>query len=292
ERSLPRITGFDDITTNLGELQNRGFELTLNSVNVNNNSFSWRSDLVFSLNRNKIKRLFGDYEEVEINGELVSREVSDIGNEWFIGQGIDRVWNYDITGVWQASEAGEAAEYSLLPGDYKAVDVNGDGVFSPLEDKQFIGWRQPRYRLGLRNEFTFFNNFSASVFIRADLGHVGSIDNFKHNSSNLYDRRGMRSVPYWTLDNPSDRYGSLTTASSAFGGGYSLFFPKSFVRIQDLTLAYTFPSSAIQQIALSNLRIFGSVRNLYSFDQWEDWDPESGGSPMPRTFNLGFNLTF
>jgi TonB-linked SusC/RagA family outer membrane protein len=290
-RNLPRITGFDDITTNLGELENRGFEFTLNSVNMNKNNFSWRSDFVFSLNRNKIKRLFGDFEEVEVDGEMVTREVSDIGNEWFIGEALDRVWNYDIVGVWQEDEADEANVYGLSPGDYKAVDVNGDGVYSTLEDKQFIGWRQPRYRIGLRNDFTFFTNFSASVFIRADLGHQGSIDDFKHGSSSIYDRRGMRAVPYWTAANPSNRYGSLTVASGAYGGGYDLFFPRSFVRIQDLTLSYNLAGNTLQRTKLSSLRIFGSIRNLYSFDNWEDWDPESGGSPMPRTFTVGLNLT-
>lgn len=291
ERSLPRITGFDDITTNLGELENRGFEFTLNTVNASNNNFNWKSDIVFSLNRNKIKSLFGDFEEVEIDGEVVRREVSDIANEWFIGEALDRVWNYDITGVWQEDEEDEAAVYGLSPGDYKAVDVNQDSIYSALEDKQFIGWRQPRYRLGLRNNFTFFNNFSASVFIRADLGHIGSIDDFRHESSSLYDRRGMRAVPYWTADNPSNQYGSLTVASGAYGGGYDVYFPRSFVRIQDVTLSYTLPETTAQRMQLSNMRIFGSIRNLYSFDQWENWDPESGGSPMPRIFTVGLDIT-
>ncbi len=124
------------------------------------------------------------------------------------------------------------------------------------------------------------------------IGHIGSIADFKHGSSSLYDRRGMRAVPYWTADNPSNKYGSLTAVSSSFGGGYDLFFPRSFVRIQDLTLAYTLAGTTIQRTQLSNLKIFGSIRNLYSFDQWESWDPESGGSPMPRTFSIGLNLTF
>src|SRR5690606_12213731 len=53
-RLLPRVTGFSNITSNLGELQNRGFELTLNTKNINRPSFQWNSGLVFSLNRNKI----------------------------------------------------------------------------------------------------------------------------------------------------------------------------------------------------------------------------------------------
>ncbi|WP_219822837.1 SusC/RagA family TonB-linked outer membrane protein [Parapedobacter indicus] len=292
QRNLPRITGFDDITTNLGELENRGIELGITTENINRESFQWRSNLVFSLNRNKIKRLFGDFEEVEIDGEIVRREISDISNQWFIGQPIDRVWDYEITGVWQESEAEEANLYGLLPGDYKAVDVNGDKVYSTLVDKQFIGWRQPRYRIGLRNDFTFLRNFSASIFIRADLGHIGSIAEFKHNNTELYDRRGMRAVPYWTAANPSNKYGSLTASAAPYSGGYNLYFPRSFVRIQDFTVSYKLPAKIIQKGNLTNTRIFGAVRNLYSFDQWEDWDPESGGSPMPRIYSFGLDVTF
>lgn len=291
-RNLPQVTGFDNITTNLGKLENRGLELTLNSVNMTTNNFIWKSDFVFSLNRNKIISLFGDYEEVEVNGEIVEREVSDIANQWFIGEALDRVWNYDITGVWQVDEADEAQSYGLSPGDYKAVDVNGDGSYTTLEDKQFIGYSQPRYRLGFRNNFNFLQNFSASIFIRADLGHIGGVSSFLHNSSNLYDRLGMRAVPYWTEANPSNQYGSLTATSGAYGGGYNLYFPRSFVRIQDLTLSYNIPSDILQKMRLDNLRLFGSVRNLYSFDKWENWDPESGGSPMPRVYSMGLNVTF
>lgn len=292
QRNLPRITGFDHITTNLGELENRGLELALTTGNINKENFRWTSNLIFSLNRNKIKRLFGDFEEVEVNGKLIRREISDISNQWFIGEAIDRVWDYDIVGVWQEDEAEKAKEYGLSPGDYKAVDVNEDGVYSTLVDKQFIGWSQPRYRIGLRNDFTFLKHFSASLFIRADLGHIGSIGEFKHSNTELYDRRGMRAVPYWTADNPSNKYGSLTASPAPYSGGYNLYFPRSFVRIQDFTLSYRLPETIIQRRKLTNMRVFGSIRNLYSFNQWEDWDPESGGSPMPRVYSIGLDVTF
>ena len=68
----------------------------------------------------------------------------------------------------------ESAGYDLEPGDFKAVDVNGDGKYIDLQDKQFIGYDAPRYRIGLRNDVTFLKNFTASVFVRADLGHIGS----------------------------------------------------------------------------------------------------------------------
>src|SRR5699024_10778953 len=170
-RNLPQITGFNNITANLGELQNRGFEFELNTNNINSEDFSWNSDFVFSFNRNEIKELHGDYGQFTLLNEMHEGEIPDFANDWFPGQAIDVVWDYDITGVWQEDEAEEAAEYGARPGDYKAVDVNNDGNYTELEDKQFIGHRQPRYHLGLRNEFSY-KNFSASVFLRSALGHI------------------------------------------------------------------------------------------------------------------------
>src|SRR5690606_16982400 len=103
-------------------------------------------------------------------GEEKSGELPDFTNGWFPGQDIDVVWNYDIIGIWQSNEAEEARKYNMNPGDYKGIDVNDDNKFIDLDDKQFIGYETPRFLHGLRNDFAFLKNFTASVFIRADLG--------------------------------------------------------------------------------------------------------------------------
>lgn len=297
-RLLPEITGFTNITSNLGELGNRGFEMNLTSVNISKSNFTWRSNLAFSLNRNKIKSLFGDYEEVEIDGEIVRREVPDYSNEWFPGEAIDRVWNYDVLGIWQLDEADEANVYRLRPGDFKARDVNNNGVYEALEDKMFIGYLQPRYRIGFRNEFTFLNNFSASIFVRADLGHLKEFAaGLRRGGSDTFDRRNTSDFPYWSPENPTNDFARINTNENVFGGGIMIYKPGSFVRIQDVSLSYNLPATLSNRLRVNNARVFTSVRNLYSFDKWPGWDPESGNNssghnlPMPRIYTLGVNLS-
>lgn len=290
-RLLPRITGFSNVTSNLGELQNTGFELTLNTVNMDRKNFGWRSGLVFHFNRNKITKLFGDYEEVEVDGKMVRREVPDYSNEWFPGEAIDRVWNYDILGIWQVGEEEEASVYRSVPGDIKARDLNGDGVYEALDDKVFIGYREPRYRAGLRNDFTFFKYLTASIFLRAELGHIGSFSQALHRGSETYHQRNAYAIPYWMPENPINDFPRLNVNENIFGGGIMVYKPRSFVRIQDVTLSYEFPRGAAGRIGLNSLRVFGAVRNLHSFDNWPGWDPESGHSPMPRTYSLGVELS-
>lgn len=290
-RLLPEITGFTSITSNLGELGNRGFELAVSSVNLSRANFSWKSSLVFSLNRNKIKQLFGDYEEVEVNGQTVRRELPDYTNEWFPGEPIDRVWNYRILGMWQEEERAQAQEYRLQPGDIKAEDLDGNGMYEALIDKQFIGYTAPRYRVGLRNEFGFLKSFSASIFLRADLGHLGAFqDGLRRGGNDTYDRRNAQDFPYWTPENRLMEFPRLNANTNVFGGGIMMYKPMSFLRVQDVSLAYQVPASLLRSIRVENLRVYASARNLFTFTKWPGWDPESGVNPMPQVFSMGLKF--
>ncbi|WP_236977211.1 SusC/RagA family TonB-linked outer membrane protein [Membranihabitans maritimus] len=291
-RLVPEISGYQSVTANLGELSNIGFELTVNSFNIDNENFQWNSNFVFSLNRNKIVELFGDVGTYTLEGEEITGEIPDYSNEWFPGHAIDHIWNYDILGIWQLDEADEASRYRLVPGDFKATDVNDDGKYEALQDKQFIGYSRPRFRLGLRNQFTFFKNWQANIFIRGDLGHMGSFSQgLRSGGIDTYDRRNTYKTPYWSPSNPINDFPSLTNNASVYGGGLGFYKPLSFVRIQDLSISYSFPEELTNVLKSQNIRMSAAVRNLYSFDKWPGWDPESLDEPMPRTFTIGLNIT-
>jgi TonB-linked SusC/RagA family outer membrane protein len=287
-RQLPEFTGFRSITTNLGELENRGMDFTLNTVNVSKPNLTWRSSLVYSMNRNKIVELFGDTEIID----GVEVKAPDYNNHWFPGRAIDVVWDYELAGIWQLNEESIAAEYGLLPGDYKAVDVNGDSQYDALVDKQFIGHTRPRHRLGLRNDVSFLKNFTASVFLRADLGHIKEFDAATHEWS-TYDRRNYWNIPYWTPTNGENEYPRLNEVRGQFGGGLRVFKPASFVRVQDVSVTYNVPGNVYGGLGINNVRVFVSARNLFTFTKWPGFDPEpaSGMHAMPKTYTVGFNVS-
>lgn len=108
QQRLPYFSGFSSIYTNLGEIQNNGIELTLNSVNIDQKNFRWTSSLTFSYNANKIKHLYYDY---DANG--VERD--DTSNGWFIGKSVGEIWDFEVEGTWQVSEAAEAALSHQVP---------------------------------------------------------------------------------------------------------------------------------------------------------------------------------
>lgn len=291
-RQLPRITGFTSITSNLGELENQGFEMTVHTVNISSSNFNWRSDFVFSLNRNKIVSLFGDTGEYTLLGESRSGELPDFSNEWFPGKAVDIVWNYDVIGVWQMEEAEEAAVYNMSPGDFKAVDVDEDGRYIDVRDKKFIGYTSPRYRLGFRNDFSY-KNFSASIFIRADLGHLLPFNEALQGTLS-HDRRNYNRgpMPYWTPENRNNEYARLRPIHSSYGGGLNIYKPASFARIQNLSLSYSLPTDIANRLQLNRMSIYLTAQNIFTLDHdipW--WDPESRMSPMPKTYTVGIDIS-
>jgi outer membrane cobalamin receptor len=136
-RQLPNITGYSSVMSNMGQVNNTGFEVTLNSVNLSSQNFTWTSELGLSHNKSKIIHLYGNYTTDPVTGE--QKEVDDITNEWFIGHAIDEIWDYRTLGIWQVAESDQAKAFSRSVGDYKLEDLNGDGKYTN-DDKQFLGY--------------------------------------------------------------------------------------------------------------------------------------------------------
>jgi TonB-linked SusC/RagA family outer membrane protein len=273
-RSLPNVTGYDDIWTNLGEVVNRGLELSMSSANVVGEEFSWRSDLTFSLNRNEIKSLYGTGED-------------DRGNGWFIGKSLSRIYDYEVLGVWQQDEAEEAAKYGKEPGDFKLRDVNGDGNLTPLEDKVFQGNTKPRYRIGLGNDFSY-KNFSASAQITAHLGQFAAHDVHKH-AGFTYGRFNQYDYPYWTPDNPTNEWARL--GSAAGSPPFSYWENTSFVRLQNVSLSYRIPDRYASRLSAEGFRVFLNARNVFTLTGYDGNDPETL-EYTPRLYTAGLNLSF
>jgi hypothetical protein len=160
ERSLPIMTGYTSVWTNLGEVNNRGIELTLNTVNLRTKQFEWRTDFVFSTNRNKIVHLYGS----DVDGD--GKEDDDLGNRWFIGRPVNIFYDYVFDGIYQK---GDVLPSGYQPGFAKFRDLNGDGKVEAANDRTIVGQAEPKYRWGLTNTFSY-KGFQFSAFINAMSG--------------------------------------------------------------------------------------------------------------------------
>ena len=296
-RSLPNVTGFSNVMANLGEVQNKGIEIALNSRNMESKNFSWRSALIVTANRNKIIHLYGPVNELDDNGNIIGKtEPDDPSNGWFIGRDIEVVWDYKVLGVWQEEEKDAAAKYGVKPGDFKIEDVDKNGNYTDA-DKQFLGFRSPRIRWTLRNEFTIYKNIDFSFMIYSNWGHLRTFNwaknapNGSTDPGNIFpDKSSYYKLPYWTPENRINDYAANNSGSG--GAVYNVYRKASFIRLNNIALSYKLPKSIVQKAYIENLRINFTVSNAAVFaPDWGLWDPQNTG-PTPRNYTLGLNVTF
>ncbi|MEJ7830423.1 MAG: TonB-dependent receptor, partial [Segetibacter sp.] len=288
-RTLPIVSGFTNRLDNLGEVQNRGIELTLNTLNIKSQNFSWRSNINFVINRNKVVHLYGPVPVFDATGKVIGQtERDDISNRWFIGHDLDEIWDLKVLGVWQVSEAAEAAKFGVKPGDFKIEDVNGDGKFSD-EDRQFQGFRTPRFQWSLRNEFTILRNFDFSFMLYSNWGQKDDYNQAKNNAG-FQDRQNSYIRPYWTPENPINDYARLFSDNGS--ANFSVYRNASYIRLSTIALAYTVPSDLLNRAKIQGLKIYMNVNNAAIYQpNWTFWDVEYGNTPPPRYYSVGINLT-
>jgi hypothetical protein len=135
------------------------------------------------------------------------------------------------------------------------------------------------------NSFNLFNGLEVSFQLRSYLGHLDRINELKHSS--YYDRINHYDTPYWTPDNPLDKYARLSSISSP--GTFNVWRSASFVRLQDVSLAYRLPKEITDRLSLTSARFYLNFNNVYSFDTWDMWDPETN-DPTPMISTLGVSI--
>ena len=297
-RSLPSVVGFSSILVNLGEVQNKGIEIALNTVNYESKNLTWKSSLGWWKNRNTINHLYGATPDYDATGKQIgSSEKNDLTNNWYIGHSISSVYNYAIDGVWQVSEAATAAKFGYKPGDFKLHDTNGDGQYT-IADKQFLGETTPKYSFNIRNDFRIYKNFDFSFTLYAKIGQLTAFSEATNSllggGNVFYDRANFYRLPYWTPSNPINDFAGI---ASNVGGpvSWSVYRPSSFVRLSNMSLGYNVPSDLAKKWKMDALKFYFNVVNAHVFTNWMYFDPENrnGGtsSPTPYNVNFGLNLT-
>ena len=294
DRSLPGFTGYTDIVTNLGQVNNEGFEFSLNTVNIRNKNFTWSSTFGLSHNKNTIKHLYYRYEDVlnEVGEVVGSKEVDDVNRGWFVGKDISAIWDHEFIGIWQEDEAEEAAKYGQQPGDAKVRDVNGDYKITQ-EDKVFLGQETPKFRWSFRNEFTLFRNWDISLNLYSQMGHKQSTTEYLNFFDNLGDYSNTYKREYWTPENKSNSYARLKSTRPSNINPKKVI-NKGFIRLENISVSYRVPQQFARKLMAKEISIYGTVRNVavWAFDkEWDYWDPETKGL-LPRTFTFGASITF
>lgn len=300
---LPRTTGFSTFLRNIGSVENRGLELTLNSANLTG-QFKWNMGGNITFNRNKVLAL-GPGETFRLapgtgDGHLQITNSSILQ----VGQPVGVFFGLKTDGIYQTGDQiipGSNSFGSTAPGDIRYVDSNGDGIVNN-SDRTIIGNPQPDFFFGFTNNFSY-KNLDLAVFFQGTHGN----DVWNVNSHELYRNDGATNnsrevLNRWRPDTPSDYWPSAKTRPFVLSDRH--IEDASFLRLRNVTLGYNLPTSTLGLKWLRSLRVYAQAQNLLTITNYSGFDPEvnslgqnpvgigidRGSFPMARTYTFGINL--
>ena len=305
---VPLSSGYATVLQNIGGVENKGFEVGLTTENIKTENFAWNSNIVFSLNRNKVTEIGNGVNEffpVVPNGSLLQQQPVIVK----VGLPLGSFWGYKTNGIFQTQE-----EVNTQPkinslantkvGDRKYVDTNGDGVITAL-DKGNLGTSQPKFVGSFSNTISY-NDFDLNFsFQGAYGGKIFNALNQQLEISTLGTNAASTLNDRWTPTNPSNE---IPRASSSPLGIVSERYVEdaSFLRLKLITLGYTLPKSVSKKLGTKSVKFYISAENLITWTKYTGYDPEVssyeqnnlypgidfGSYPNSKTFISGLNVTF
>jgi TonB-linked SusC/RagA family outer membrane protein len=314
--SMPRTSGVGSYMANIGETQNKGFELTLNGVILDDcNGWTWDAGINLYANRNKLLK-------------LNSGQTQDVNNQWFVGHPIDVIYDYKNIGLWQDGDPylnilEPAGNVGMIKAEYTG-EFNPDG--SPVrainsDDRQVMSV-EPNFQGGFNTQVAY-KGFDLSMV--GGFKNGGTLLSTIHASAGFLNmmtgRRGNIKVDYWTPENTDAKYpkpNGLMSGDNPKYGSTMGYFDASYLKVRTISLGYNFKPEWLNAIGISKLRAYFTVQNpfvLFSpFNKESGMDPETNtkgneniavesdvtdrllvigtNTPTTRNYLFGINITF
>ena len=288
DRTIPVMAnGLKSMKATMGQVDNWGIEVNLSTVNIRNKDLEWTSGLTFYLNRNKLAELYGDGKD-------------DINNQLFIGKSLGAIYGYKNIGIVQEDDTEYMEANGAKPGDVKFANLDGseDGKIT-ADDRTILGYTKENFRMSLSNTLRYKNFELYALFtgIFGGNGYGRSVNLYAYRTTSDSSWDNNLNHEWWTPENKSNKYPSVTYTD----GRYTPVQNYGFVRLQDLSLSYTFRQPWVTKMGISNLKVYAAAKNVFTITGWDGGDPEirqtvgtgyDYGYPLSRTFSFGVNLSF
>lgn len=308
-------SGFNTVWSNIGNIENKGFEIELNTRNLTG-QFTWNTSFNLAYNKNIVK-------SIGVDNTPVYSGQDNSSNVLMVGKAINTYYMYDAIGIWKNQQ--EIDDYStthggkpitfegkrIEPGDIRYKDVNNDGIFDKENDRTYLGSPTPKFTYGMTNTFTY-KSFDFSILLTAQTG--GKIYGL---IGRAIDRPGMGAAnnvlghwrkAWWSEDEPGNgKTPYILSSTTGTTVDSRWLYSSDYLRIKNITLGYKIP---ISPRYISHARAYISVENLAKWDNYYGgYSPEAAnngsgpggqsalgldysGYPIPRIVTLGINITF
>jgi len=298
---------------NVGSIRNRGLEITLNTVNIDKKGFQWRSNIIFSMNRNKVIEMDSDNSDLMQSLQIGSDNTNVTKTQ--VGHPIGEFWGYKVIGMFNEPtdfyykdangnvkmvaldlESNETIGKSgVWLGDYRFADLNGDGYITN-DDQTVIGNPEPKFTWGFGNTFSWKGidlsiQFSGSYgndvinYNRRWLEMTGSQRNLLTTVQDYarvekIDPNGPNDYRNYHVVNPgSETLPRLYTDSDKhlnWRMSDAYVEDGSYIRLQNISLAYTLPKDWVKRVYLENVKVYCNIQNVYTWTKYKGYDPEVG----------------
>ncbi|PYF69928.1 SusC/RagA family TonB-linked outer membrane protein [Pedobacter nutrimenti] len=291
---------------NQADFENKGFELLATWKDKTDGGLTYSISGNFGYNKNKVTSVVTGLNPIYgggdglTNGALATRTV--------LGGSIGEFYGYKVAGVFQnTAEIAKSAQPNAIPGDFKYVDQNGDGVIDG-KDRVSLGSPNPKFSYGLNTNFAY-KNFDLTI----DIQGVAGVDVYNANLGLRYGNENFTKDFYdhrWHGEGTSNTYPSTNIGSGANSAPNSFFVESgAYIRVRNLQLGYTLPKALMGKWKMQRIRVFANAQNPINLFGYKGFSPEIGKptvgtySPLSRgidanvyplyaTYNLGVNVTF
>lgn len=288
---LPTSTGFSSAIQNIGELQNRGLEFSINTINFENDTFSWTTGMNISFNENEVIDLVG--QEILQGGIAGGRGEASIVRE---GEALGSLYGFLWGGV------------DPTTGNSFYIDRNGVSTFNPTaEDRRIIGDANPDFFYGMTNTFSY-KGFGLFVFLQGSHGN-DILNATRIETEGLIDPKNQSTAVLNRWRQPGD---ITNIPRSSFGNSDNsrvstrFIEDASYLRFKTITLSYNVPQNILDTLKMSSLKLYATGENIFTITDYSGFDPEVnafGGSntvrgidfgtyPQTRNLIFGLNATF
>lgn len=319
---LPPSSGFTRGYKNIGKVENKGLEFTINTKNIDTKKFTWSSSFNISFNRNKVLALNDNQESLltTINWDNqwrgIPAYIAKVGQPLGLMYGAVWLGNYQYddfdkssSGIYTlkptVSSNTTVADPKIQPGYIKYKDLNGDRIIND-NDMTVIGNPNPDFIGGFTNNFKY-KNFDVNIFLQFSYG--GDVLNanrlvFEGNSGRTLQNQFETVANRWT---PTNQNNDMYVAKGDGGRVYSsrVIEDGSYLRLKTLQVGYTLPQSILKKIKIKSIRFYLSGQNLLTWTKYTGLDPEVSAynsaltpafdySVYPRatTLTFGLNVNF
>jgi TonB-linked SusC/RagA family outer membrane protein len=298
QRTLSAVTGFTNTISNVGELENKGFEFTANARILDGKDLKWNFSGNISFTKNKITKLYGDVDVIWNKGGWTGVEIQREGN-LFLNESLNSIYVFTFDKIAQEEDMARVNQLDLggrlvRPGDILPKDLDNNGIIDD-RDRSVVGHTDPK----------FFGGFSTDITYKG-IG-VNAIFNYSYGGkriSGLYEglmnSAGLSAAHEdvqnrWTPENMN------TNVPRAYNGGGRFGYSdvdlgvqnSSFLRLSAITVSYDIPASFLNKAQIQNLSVYFTGNNLFTITKYKGYDPEGGdGYPSNRMYVFGVRLGF